>query len=136
MGNFYIGVTIINIMIALLMLTAYCMIIVKSNRYPAKIIGISEPGTCYGTGGTSYSFQVEFEYEGKVIRKDTLSAVFIWPFFRKRILRGFKKRYQGRKVHVYYNPKNPQQILIQELLWKEFLMPVTLLTVGILILVL
>lgn len=130
-----IVVSIIIIITGVAMAVGYTGIIISSECYPAKITGIKEGGISSGKGGTSYAYEVEFKYKRKVIRKDALNSVFLAPFFEKQKLKRYQKRYTGQEVHVYYNPKNPEQILIKEQLWKIFLSPAVLLVLGIFALV-
>ncbi len=130
-----IGVSVIIIIVAVLMFVGYSGVVVKSICYPARITGISEEGVHYAVGGVSYSFQVEFKYKRKVVRKPAMNAVFLMPFFEKWKLERCRKRYTGMEVHVYYNPDNPAQIIIKEQLWKIFLTPAVLLILGVFALV-
>lgn len=127
--------SIIIIIAGAAMAIGYVGVIIASECCPAKITGIKEERASSGWRESAYSYEVEFKYKRKTIRKNALNSVFLIPFFEKQKIKKYQERYTGQEVHVYYNPKNPAQILIKEQLWKIFLSPAVLLLLGVFALV-
>jgi hypothetical protein len=99
-------------------------------------------GTCYeaeikdiddGDAMNANHFRVGFILNGREKEVSTLNFIYMLPFFEKAKLKFYRKKYVGKKVHVFYNARNELQTLIRELVWKRWLWDVFSLLAGIII---
>lgn len=102
---------------------------IGARRCSAVITGFEDTSINSYKGVTSHALQVRLEYEGETVTVTTLDT-----FSSKRYMEQLRKRYIGRQVHVYYQPKKPYLTTIQELWWNNDIWGVLSILAGIFIL--
>jgi hypothetical protein len=78
-------------------------------------------------------YRVGFILNGKEKEVSALNFIYMIPFFEKTKLKFYRKKYVGKKVHVFYNTRNELQTLIRELMWKRWFLDGFFLLMGIII---
>lgn len=120
------------ILVAGLSLLGFYLRIIQSGiRVDGTICDIV--GAPQAVSSSTHTVRVKFRFQDKDIEADTLKLVFLVPFLVNRQLKRLKKKYIGKQVHIYFNPKNQAQVLIKEYIWKVLICPLFMILLGVLV---
>lgn len=129
MGAFVVILGLLIVGMAVFMIGGQLYILKKGEHVRGEICEISDVSEYRG----NHAIIVQFMKDGEEIRSHTLNSFALVPFFEKYQLSILRRIHVGRKVHIYYNPDRKGQVLIREYIWKEFILWIFLLAVGIIL---
>ncbi len=129
---FFVILGLLSAIMAFLLLGFYVRIF-KYGSVIGKICEIDGPFASHAPGVTIFHIEVQFNEDGSEKKLVAFNRFIVLPLFERFKLSQLRKKHIGRQIHIYYNPDNNAQVLLREYMWKEILMCVFLLCLGILL---